>query len=317
MYLKSYKYSNLLAAALLLFASTSLLAQVPVADKSSNADAVVQPEVSKEDKGSIDAKTNEGVVSKSSIAEFQKTQRFTSPETPIASPRAAKQTASSEWQFAVTPYLYMTGLNGTVGARGALTDIDVSFGDVVSNLRLGLMGTVEARKNRFVFVNDLIWIRLKGDERETPGGLFSTVAARVNMVVWDPELGYRVYESEKGSLDILGGFRLTSVENLLIFGTGTQPGFTASQRKTWAMPVGGVHGLMNLSEKMFISGKFDLGGWGDNFTTQVYLGGGYRIKPKIALIGGYRYLKTDYSDNSGFVFDTTMNGIVFGAKFQL
>jgi len=34
------------------------------------------------------------------------------------------------------------------------------------------------------------------------------------------------------------------------------------------------------------------------------------------LIGGYRYLKNDYSDDNGFVFDTGMNGILMGAKFS-
>jgi len=80
----------------------------------------------------------------------------------------------------------------------------------------------------------------------------------------------------------------------------------------------GAHGVLNLSPKFYLSSKFDIGGFGvgPDLTTQFYGGAGFRIKPNIALIGGYRYLMVDYDDSQGFLFDTNMNGFVFGAKFS-
>lgn len=228
-----------------------------------------------------------------------------------------QSTSGSEWEFAFAPYLFTSGISGTVGARGRVLEVDASFGNVLENLGIGVMGTLEARKGKFVFVSDLIWTKMSA-VRDTPGGLYDTAKVGINLFIFDPEVGYRVYESEGGSFDVLGGARIWSVENNLNLTTGLLPGFDVSQRKSWAAPVVGFRGLLNVTPKFFLSTKFDIGGAGigADLTTQFYGGAGYRVTPKIALIGGYRYLQVDYDDSEGFLFDTKMNGFVFGAKFN-
>jgi hypothetical protein len=39
-------------------------------------------------------------------------------------------------------------------------------------------------------------------------------------------------------------------------------------------------------------------------------------KPRVALIGGYRYLRVDYV-NEGFIYRTSLSGITLGARFKL
>ena len=242
-----------------------------------------------------------------------------SEEVNLKTPTLKKQvTADSDWHVAVAPYLYMTGLSGEVGARGHVFDVDLSFGDILSDFKFGLMGTLEARKKKFVILNDLIWIRLKEERVNTPPALFLETDVRVKMFVWDPEIGYRLYESERGTFDVLGGFRMMSVGIAIDAIGGILPDVSAEQRKTWATPVGGFRGVVNVNEKFFLSTKFDIGGGiGADFTTQIYAGGGYKLKPNLALIGGYRYLKTDYDDDEGFLFDTAMNGFIVGLRIQL
>lgn len=246
-------------------------------------------------------------------SEKPKTTAFVSEE----SRKAPKQGAtSSDWQVAFAPYLYMTGLSGTVGARGRVIAVDASFGNVLSNLSFGLMGALEAKKGKFIISNDIIWTKM-GAERNTAGTLYNTARVDVNMFIFDPEVGYRLYEGKGGSFDVLGGIRLWSVENALETTTGTLPGFKVSERKTWVAFVGGFHGVANLSPKFFLSTKFDIGaGSGTDISTQFYGGAGYRIKPKAALIGGYRYMKVNHDDSSGFIFNTNMNGFILGAKFN-
>ena len=228
-----------------------------------------------------------------------------------------KQSATgSEWEVAFAPYLYMTGLKGTVGARGRVVEVDASFGNILENLSFGLMGALEAKKGRFIITNDIVWTKM-GAERNTAGPLYNSARVDVNLFIFDPEVGYRLYESDGGSFDVLGGIRLWSVENALETTTGTLPGFKVSERKTWVAFVGGFHGVANLTPKFFLSTKFDIGaGSGTDITTQFYGGAGFRITPKAALIGGYRYLKVNHDDNSGFIFNTQMNGFVLGAKFN-
>ena len=229
-----------------------------------------------------------------------------------------KKQATDGWQFAFTPYLFASGVSGTVGANGRQLEVDANFGNVWENLDIGLMGTFEARKGRLVMFTDLMWTKLSA-ERDTAGPFYSTAKLGINIFIFDPEFGYRLVDSEKGhSLDVLAGVRIWSVENNINVTTGILPGFDTSARKTWAAPVVGLKGNVNLSRRFFLGGKFDIGGAGigADLTTQLFGGAGFRITKNIALVGGYRWLQVDYDDDEGFIFDTQMSGLLFGAKFS-
>jgi hypothetical protein len=88
--------------------------------------------------------------------------------------------------------------------------------------------------------------------------------------------------------------------------------------KTWADPIVGARGIATLSPRTFFTGEFDAGGFGvsSDFTGQVFAGVGYQLKPRVALIGGFRYLRVVYV-NEGFIFRTALSGITLGAKFKL
>jgi hypothetical protein len=233
--------------------------------------------------------------------------------------KASRKNSSDDedWHFAFAPYFYLTGIRGTVGARGRTIELDASFGKVWDNLDLGIMGTVEVGKKRFVSLTDIQWIKLS-NKRDTSGGLFESAKVGLNLFILDPEAGYRILNSNAGAIDVLGGARIWSVEANLNVTSGRLPGFDVSQRKTFAAPVVGVRGLLNLSPKFYLSGKFDIGGAGigADLTTQVFGGVGYRLFRRMAIVGGYRYLQVDYDDSKGFIFDTRMNGFVIGAKFS-
>jgi hypothetical protein len=57
------------------------------------------------------------------------------------------ESADDSWRVGFTPYLWFGGVHGTVGALGHQTGVHASFGDIFSNLNIGLMGEMEARKN--------------------------------------------------------------------------------------------------------------------------------------------------------------------------
>ena len=106
------------------------------------------------------------------------------------------------------------------------------------------------------------------DEKATPGPFFSTVDAGFKTFIFDPEVGYRLVEnSAKGaSLDVLGGARVWRVKTDLQFVAGILPAAQIEASRSWVDAVGGLRGKMALSEKLFLTGKFDLGGGGSKFT---------------------------------------------------
>ena len=79
--------------------------------------------------------------------------------------------------------------------------------------------------------------------------------------------------------------------------------------------VGGLRAKAPLSEKIFLTGKFDLGGGGSKFTWQVFGGAGYSINEKIALIFGYRVLDVNY-DKNNFLYDSNERGPIMGVGFK-
>jgi hypothetical protein len=251
--------------------------------------------------------------------------RVTNPVKPFteevntAAPEPSKQTTGdSDWHIAFSPYLYLTGLQGQVGARNRTLDIDLSFGDVLKDFKFGLMGTTEFRRKKLIILNDIIWISLSQEHSDPPPSLFLETQIKVKTFIWGPEIGYRLVDSTRGTFDVRGGFRLMSIKNELTTTTGILQGFDVSGRKTWATPIAGVFGNYNVTEKFFLAGRFDIGGgWGADFTSQVFLGGGFKLKPCMSLIGGWRYLTTDYDDHTGFIFDATMKGFIIGMRFQL
>ena len=234
-----------------------------------------------------------------------------SPETPV--PQTVDQ---DKWQFQFSPYFWLAGLHGTGGVGNRTTNVDESFSDVFDALNFAFMGTFEARKGKFISLTDLEYVSVS-DEKATPGPLFSTVDAGFKTFIFDQEVGYRVLENpEKGaSLDVLGGARVWHVSTDFEFGAGILPATRIKASRNWVDAVGGLRGKMALSQKMFLTGKFDLGGGGSKFTWQVFAGAGYSLNPKIALIFGYRVLDVDY-DKNNFVYDMNQRGPIVGLGFK-
>ena len=222
-----------------------------------------------------------------------------------------------EWEFSVTPYLFLARLNGTVGVVGQTAEVNASFSDIFRSLNFAAMGTFEARKRNWSVLVDGMYISLSG-QRVTPSPLFSDIDVEVKEVVFTPQVGYRVVRAERGAIDLLAGVRIWHVNSHLTFQPRILPLVDVEGSKTWADPIVGARGITNLSPRVFLTGEFDAGGFGvgSDFTGQVFGGFGFQVKPRVALIGGYRYLRVDYVKDA-FIFRTSLSGITLGAKFKL
>jgi hypothetical protein len=318
----SPKLHTALAVALILSAAgtVSLRAQTPaVAGNSSTAVSTSKPNVVEAgDKFLLPTETGTDEKSEikreagnsNTVVELTSSTDTVRAEPSVTAP--SQGTASTDnWQFQLTPYLWIASISGRAGIGNLIIDTDTSVTDTGVELNFGFMATFEARKNKFVFLTDLQYSDLS-TEKGNPGPLFSSTRASFKTFVLDPEVGYRILDNEKGAfVDVLGGIRYWHVNGNIAFRAGILPAAEASRSRSWVDGVVGLRGKAALSERWFVAGKADLGGGGSNFTYQLFGGVGLNVGERLALIGGYRDLNVNYNKD-GFLFDMSLHGPVVG-----
>ena len=229
---------------------------------------------------------------------------------------ASLSSRTDGWRFAVAPYFWLAGLHGTTGTPNRNVQFSEDFSDVFGSLKFALMGVFEARKNRFVIGTDLEYVSLE-DDKATPGPLFSSVNAKIKTFIFNPQVGYRVFDDPENGhfVEAYTGVRIWRLSTDFTFGPGILPATQVDGSRSWADFVGGLGGKAVLSERVFLTGKFDLGGGGSKFTYRIFGGLGYQLTNRIPLAFGYRVMDVDYNKDN-FVYDTNQRGPIVGMGFR-
>jgi hypothetical protein len=244
------------------------------------------------------------------------------PSTADALPPPAGPTGvDSSWHLAVSPYLWFPGVHGTIaGPNGRSLAFRASAGDLLSHFRFGLMGAVEARRKRIVVPIDLMWIRLGADNAVAgPGsGVVTSANMKATELLFTPKIGYRVIDKEGLKADVLSGIRFWHFGENLHFNPSTL-GLNFNGSQNFVDPLVGGRIQMALSPKIVVNALGDVGGWGTGSQLEYQFAAllGYRIKPALVLLAGYRYLNIDYRRTRGVVFNATTAGVIFGATLTL
>jgi hypothetical protein len=225
----------------------------------------------------------------------------------------AAQSQSSQHKYQVTPYFWMAGFDGDVGAEGRTAHVDQSFGDIWSNLQFGAMGTFEGRWDRWVFLGDVMYLNLQDEESIPNVPVFTTATVKSKMLIVDPEFGYQIFRRDGSEVNLLAGGRYWHLKNELALSGGGGGTLGVTETKDWIDPIVGLQFRHDVSKSVFVSSKADIGGFSvaARLDWQFFGGVGFRFNDRVAGIVGYRHLSVDYS-NDGFLFDTTMKGIVAG-----
>ena len=179
-------------------------------------------------------------------------------------PDFAEATAPSGWTFAVAPYLWGSGISGTVAAFGAPSvDVDLSFSDALDHLDgIPVMVVSEARNAAFGVFTDILYVKL-GANATGPGG-FVTVGLTSTEFAGTAMGEYRVINNPTGSLDAMAGLRVWDVQTDLNFHTAIpgHPGGSLSDGATWVDPMIGAKGRINLGSGFYLTDWAMIGGFG-------------------------------------------------------
>ncbi len=234
--------------------------------------------------------------------------------------------AADEWEVAVTPYLWATGMKGdTQAGRLPKTSVDMKFSDIMDTLDFGLMGQLEARKNRWGVFVDAIYMKLSDSAEASPAVLGGSpdlhAKARIKQSTLAAALTYRALEGPS-PVDLFGGLRYTRLDvdvdvDASVFGGAVGVQVKRDATKDWVDPYIGVRAQHRLNDKWTLVGYGDVGGFGvgADFTWQASLGANYDLSRTTSASFGYRYFSVDYDDD-GFLYDMENEGLYLGVTFR-
>lgn len=220
------------------------------------------------------------------------------------------------WTFTMAPYFWAAGLSGDMGVFGlAPVHVDMRFSDILENLDFAAMAIVEARRDRFSIVGDILYTKLSGGADTRRGILASSIGVTSETFAGLLSGGYSVLDGPSGRLDVVGGVRVWSVDTEISLSGGLLGGRSRSDGATWVDGMVGLRGNYSITPKVYLTGWGLAGAGGADSDWDVAAALGYKFNDRFSAVMGYRALGVDYSDD-GFEFDAVQQGPIFGAVFK-
>jgi opacity protein-like surface antigen len=231
---------------------------------------------------------------------------------------------ADEWKNAITPYLWMSGMSGKTVIGTPLgpveADVDLNFGDILSNLDMGAMVSYEGGINRWVVLGDLIYMKLGASDTRSSGAVSLRASANVEQTMAEADMGYYITDS----IALFAGARFNDIDTS-IHTERTGPGAGSSQAantsQSWVDPVVGLLGKWPLTEKLEWDLRADIGGFdvGSKFAWQAMVALRWKLRPNWDVVASYRYMEVDY-ENDGpdglLKYDMINTGPGIGVTFR-
>ena len=219
---------------------------------------------------------------------------------------AGQKPITDKWKFEVIPYIWTMSIDGTLGAGGQTTELDVSFSDMLEVTDFAGSLAFTARKNRWGIYGNLLVAKMS-DTIETS---IIDIDWETDFVNFEFGVGYRF--SALGPVEVIVGGRYWGLENDIDF----QPGPSVSDSQSWIDPIIGLGLRYDITDKFEVAFSGGIGGFGigADFTWEIEAYAAYNFTHWLALSAGYRHLVVDYKDDD-FLFDVTLDGMALAVRF--
>lgn len=253
-----------------------------------------------------------------------------SADIPVASPEQPPSPAyvARGWQFEVTPYLWITGMNGAVSPfrRAPELHVDSSFSDILKDLKIGGFANAWGTNGTFGFYADIMYVDTTEEHSGGPvtvpvyGITVPPLDATVDSKLFMGALfgAYRLADSDGFTFDALAGLRFAHLDTAVnVTIPSLAINYSASSDFGWVDPAIGFRAAYDFGNRFSLAGQADIGGFsvGSDLTWQAMGTLDYAITQTTALSLGYKYLSIDY-DKDGHVFDTVFQGPTVGVRFS-
>jgi hypothetical protein len=231
---------------------------------------------------------------------------------------------SDEWRFEVTPYLWGTGIRGTVNLNdSSAKSADMSSSNVLSDLKSGAMIAAEAHKGKWGIMGDLVSATLQNSGSVpvlTPDGR-ATIGDKVTVqqTILTGAFSYTLANTKDAYVDALLGVRaidVTATLGLTVEGTSIKR--SISKKTSTVDPIIGAKGRYRIADSTWyipFYGDIGSGGGTTNLTWQAMAGIGKTFNKVVDASLTYRALYYDMKDG-GVLQKTTMLGPQVAVTFK-
>lgn len=248
----------------------------------------------------------------------------------IAAPRASAQTAPvdlepGKWQLTAEIYGYLPAIDATVNYPGIMgsTSHRIPFHDLLSHLKMGLMGAVSLNNGHWGLYSDLLYMDLGTSKSQTRtlsiDGAGTPTLASVSLDlkawVWTLAGDYRVVSGSSWTVDLLAGARMLKYRPTLDYTIAT-PGFPiGGSREVNGTSWNGIVGIKGRyvfegRREWFVPFYLDVGTGDSRLTWQAIAGIGYSFHWGDVL-ATWRYLDFDAKSEKS-ITNLSMNGPMLG-----
>jgi hypothetical protein len=222
---------------------------------------------------------------------------------------------SDAWRFEITPYLWGSGIKGTLGLdNGLAKSADFTTSNVLGALKSGGMIAAEAHNGNWGVIGDLVSATLQktGSIPVVGGALGDKIT--LQQTILTGAATYTIANTKEAYLDALLGVRaIYATATLNVNGVGT-----ASKTTSTVDPIIGAKGRYRIADSTWyvpFYGDIGSGGGTTNLTWQVMAGVGKTFNSLIDASLTYRALYYDMKDG-GVMQKTTMLGPQIAVTFK-
>jgi len=212
---------------------------------------------------------------------------------------------SSEWNFNLRPYFFLSGISGSVTVPPTFP-MNSRFGDLLKHVKLGAFINFTAQKGQWGASGDFQYINLYGE-----GSGFLDVSLDLKNIIGEVDVFYQ--PDTAPTLRFLVGVRAYSVKQTI-----TIEGIELPAASTVVVdPILGAYGSWKLGDRWDFELRGDIGGYGisSEFTYQLMALFHCEITESLAIPFGYRVLGYQIKQDE-ILMDMRMAGMVLGLDIR-
>ena len=213
------------------------------------------------------------------------------------------------------------GISGGATIGDTTAPLDLSFGDIFSNLEVVFTLHFEARKDKWTFFSELQYVDMSPEATVSMGPV--AINADIDFKNTMIELGgaYAFWETRNTRWEVLGGIRYTD-QDVDVDATLTFPPPINEQNimtdggDNWSHAIVGTRFFGKMSAEWTFIARTDVGyGGSDNKAFNAVAMFDYRFKKWGSVFFGYRYLNYDFDNDNAedtYALDAYQSGPLAG-----